>query len=114
MGAYLHALLTRRRRDLGMLKGDTVVFDVAEPKKLIAKIGESFGVFFSMHDLRRSFSTFAEGLDVGHYALKRLLNHRVKDLTGGYVQIDVERLREPMQRIEDFVLKSAGVKVAIR
>jgi integrase len=112
MGAYLHALLTRRRRDLGMPNGDTVVFDVAEPKKLIAKIGESSGVFFSMHDLRRSFSTFAEGLDVGHYALKRLLNHRVKDVTGGYVQIDVERLREPMQRIEDFVLKSAGVKAA--
>jgi hypothetical protein len=47
---------------------------------------------------------------VGHYALKGLLNHREKDVTGGYVQIDVERLREPMQRIEDFVLKSAGVK----
>ena len=111
LGNYLHTLLAQRRKETTSTGRNALVFDVAEPKKLIAKIVEASGVPFSIHDLRRSFSTFAEGLDVPHYALKRLLNHRVKDVTGGYVQIDVDRLRKPMQEIEDFVLKNAGVKM---
>jgi len=50
-------------------------------------------------------------LDIPAYALKRLLNHaNGADVTAGYIVANVERLREPMQKITDFVLKAAGLK----
>jgi hypothetical protein len=59
--------------------------------------------------LRRTFGTIAESLDVPHYALKRLLNHKAQDVTGKhYTVISVERLREPMQKISDFILSAVG------
>jgi integrase len=66
---------------------------------------------FTIHDLRRTFTTTAESLNISAYALKRLLNHRMNhDVTSGYLVIDVERLRKPMQQITDYLLKSMGVK----
>jgi hypothetical protein len=32
------------------------------------------------------------------------------DVTSGYIQLTVERLRQPMQAITDFMLNAAGVK----
>jgi hypothetical protein len=44
-----------------------------------------------------------------YLALKRLLNHKALDVTGKhYTVIGVERLRDPMQRITDFILRAAG------
>ena len=58
------------------------------------------GVQFCFHDLRRTFITIAESLDIPHYSLKALLNHSMgNDVTGGYIQITPERLRGPMQKI---------------
>lgn len=64
-----------------------------------------------VHDLRRSFITIAESLDIPAYSLKALINHRAgADVTQGYLQISVERLRAPMQQITDFILKAASVQ----
>jgi hypothetical protein len=61
--------------------------------------------------LRRTFSTIAESIDIPAYAIKRLLNHKMKsDVTAGYIVMDVERLREPMQKITDYILSAAGVR----
>jgi hypothetical protein len=35
---------------------------------------------------------------------------RRNDVTAGYVVADVERLRKPMERIADFVLKAGGMR----
>ena len=52
--------------------------------------------------LRRTFITIAESLDIPYYALKRLLNHsQANDVTAGYIINDVERLREPMDKISN-------------
>jgi integrase len=68
------------------------------------------GVQFCFHDLRRTFITIAESLDVPHYSLKALLNHAVgNDVTGGYIQITPERLREPMQKIADKITELVSV-----
>ncbi len=57
---------------------------------------------FLIHDIRRSYLTMAEKLDVPYYALKKLAGHSMReDITAGYLVIDVERLREPMQKITD-------------
>jgi len=69
-----------------------------------ATITKASGVSFCIHDLRRTFATVAESLDIPAYALKRLLNHaNGTDVTAGYIVANVERLREPMQKITDFV-----------
>lgn len=75
------------------------------------KIIAQSGVNFTLHDLRRTFITVAESLDIPAYALKRLLNHKMtQDVTAGYIVMDVERLREPMQKITDYLLRLVGVQ----
>ncbi len=82
-----------------------------EPKKQIQRVVQESGVSFSLHDLRRTFITIAESLDISAYALKRLLNHKMtNDVTAGYIITDVERLRTPMQKITDFILIQVGQK----
>lgn len=42
------------------------------------------GVTFSLHDLRRTFITVAESLDISAYPVKRLVNHKMsRDVTAG-------------------------------
>jgi len=76
-----------------------------------ANVQKASGVAFCIHDLRRTFATVAESLDIPAYALKRLLNHaNGADVTAGYIVANVERLRDPMQRITDYLLKAGGLK----
>ncbi|PTN11564.1 tyrosine-type recombinase/integrase [Nitrosomonas aestuarii] len=84
---------------------------IVEPRKQMAKIIEQSGVTFTIHDLRRTFMTVAESLDISAYAVKRLANHKMNnDITAGYIVADAERLRKPMQKITDYILKCAGYK----
>ncbi len=76
-----------------------------EPRSQVQKVIEACGVPFTLHDLRRSYITIAESIDISAYALKRLVNHKMSnDVTAGYIVNDVERLREPMKRITDHIL----------
>lgn len=84
---------------------------LVDPRKPLVKIAKDSDVPFTPHDLRRTFITIAESLDIPAYALKRLLNHKMRnDITAGYIITDVERLRKPMQQVTDFILRSAGLK----
>jgi integrase len=76
-----------------------------EPRTAVSRISELSGVPFTLHDLRRTFITIAESLDIPGYAFKRLLNHKdPNDMTAGYTVSNVDRLREPMQRITEFIV----------
>jgi integrase len=76
-----------------------------EPKKAVKEVIAASGVQFTPHDLRRTFITIAESLDIPAYALKRLANHKANgDVTAGYIVLSVERLRRPMQQITDHIL----------
>ena len=82
---------------------------ITEPKTLTQAIARTCGVRTSVHDLRRTFATTAERLDISSYAVKRLLNHRnTNDVTDGYIVTDVERLRRPMKQISDFLFRAMG------
>jgi integrase len=109
---FLHALLVTRRdndpegRWVFPGRGDSG--HIVETKKFCARVARSSGIRFTLHDLRRTFVTIAESLDIPHYALKRLLNHRgTSDVTAGYIIIDVERLRGPVQRVAEGILEMA-------
>ena len=109
---FLFDLLSARKAE----QSSTYVFAgsgaggyIVEPRKQMAKVTAQTGIAFTVHDLRRTFITIAEGLDIPAYALKRLVNHKIShDVTGGYVIADAERLREPMQKVTDFILKTAN------
>ena len=78
---------------------------IVEPRKAMARITELSGVEFTLHDLRRTFITIAESLDIPAYSLKNLLNHKMaQDVTAGYIIISSERLRGPMQKITDKII----------
>ena len=86
---------------------------LTDPKKQIRNVVNDSGVSFSAHDLRRTFITIAESLDISVYSLKRLLNHKMtNDVTAGYIITDVERLRAPMQKITDYILLQIGLKAS--
>jgi integrase len=76
---------------------------VREPKKVINKIKAHCQSACSFHDLRRTFATTAENLDIGTYKLKRLLNHASgrDDVTAGYVILTAETLRKPAIKIQN-------------
>jgi len=77
-----------------------------EPKNFSQRVTAASGVTFTLHDLRRTYITIAESLDIPHCALKRLLNHRSSaDVTGGYIIINVDRLRGPVDLISERILK---------
>lgn len=102
---YLVALLKAREQvSEYVFNGCGSTGHIVEPKKGVKLVCDTSGVEFTMHDLRRTFLTIAESLDIPAYALKRLVNHRISDVTAGYIQITVERLRKPMQKITDYVM----------
>lgn len=83
-----------------------------EPKKFLELVTESSGVEFTVHDLRRTFITIADSLDISAYAIKMLVNHSIggNDVTGGYVIRNIERLRSPMQRITNAFMQAIGIQ----
>lgn len=86
---------------------------LVEPKKQMRKVINRSRVTFTPHDLRRTFITVAESLDISVYAIKRLVNHKMgNDVTAGYIIPDAERLRAPMQQITDFFLSVGGLRKA--
>lgn len=111
---YLYELLSSRsQRKINdyVFPGTGAAGYIIEPRKQMANVTKSSGIHFTVHDLRRTFITIAEGLDISAYALKRLMNHKMNgDITAGYIVTDVERLRKPMQQITDYFLKCMGVQ----
>ena len=122
---FLHELLTRRARDHAKLTAEwgelarRYVFPSPTSRtgyintvhKQAAKVQARSGITFTLHDLRRTFVTTAEGLDISAYAVKRLVNHKMgHDVTAGYIVADVERLRKPMQAVTDFLLSATGLR----
>ncbi|GAB0058093.1 Prophage integrase IntS [Candidatus Magnetaquicoccaceae bacterium FCR-1] len=110
LSEFLFELLSRRRRAASesaefVFPGSGAGGHLVEPRAQMRKITEQTGIHFTVHDLRRTFITMAESLDIPAYALKKLLNHRTgADVTSGYLVIDVERLRGPMEKISAAML----------
>jgi len=114
---YLVNMLTKRKANSSspfVFPGEGARGYLVEPKRQLAKVIKKTGIPFAMHDLRRTFVTVAESLDISAYTVKALVNHKSNedDVTSGYIQLTTERLRKPMQTITDFILKSAGIKAA--
>ncbi len=114
MSDFIYDMLEKRSRmpvNEYVFSGTGQTGHLVEPRKQMAKITEWSGVSFTLHDFRRTFITIAESLDISSYAVKHLVNHKMKnDVTAGYIVMDAGRLRKPMQKITDYILEKAGVK----
>lgn len=78
----------------------------------VLHVEEQTGIKFTFHDLRRTFATIGDALDISRYCLKKLLNHKSNietDITAGYIMTDNDRLKNATQRITDFILQEAGM-----
>ncbi|MBY0498509.1 MAG: integrase family protein [Nitrosomonas sp.] len=106
---YIYELLENRKAVTNsdyVFAGDGKSGYLIEPRRQVQKVIQSSGVSFTLHDLRRTFITIAESIDISAYALKRLVNHKMSnDVTAGYIVSDVERLRKPMQQISSQLLR---------
>lgn len=81
---------------------ENVTGKIIEPKKVVAKIKELSNCDCNWHDLRRTFLTLGESLDIGRYTLKRLANHALtSDVTEGYLVLTSEELRAPSEKIHN-------------
>jgi len=82
-------------------------------RKDVLALVKNSGIEFRLHDLRRTFASVVNHhleRSLSHYTIKRLMNHSSSgDVTAGYIQHPVETLREPMEMVERFVLRSAGM-----
>jgi len=114
MSDYLCEMFARRRQrsdEEFVFPGQGGRGHLVEPRKLLNKVRVASALTFTLYDLRRTFISIAESLDIPAYALKRLLNQKLpSDVTAGYIAIDVERLRDPMQRITDYILSAGNVR----
>ena len=113
---FVYAMLKEREEraeSAYVFPGDGEYGHLIEPRKQMRKVTKASGVSFTLHDLRRTFITAAEGLDISMYAIKRLVNHKMTgDVTAGYIVPDAERLRVPMQQITDYLLRVGGLRDA--
>ncbi len=87
---------------------------VVDPTGVFEVIAKTSGIKVSSHDLRRTFVTNAEASDISPMALKALVNHALpeSDQTANYVQMTVNRLREPTQRVCDRLMELCGIAPA--
>lgn len=109
LGRYLHDMLSRMPRQSDYVFSNPRGERLANLRYVLRKVRTDSGVSFTPHDLRRGFASAGARL-VTEYELKKLMNHKRKDdVTQGYVIFDTLSLKGPMQRIEDFFLKAAGV-----
>ena len=74
---------------------------LVEPRKQLVRVKQQSGIEFSIHDLRRTFATIGDSLDISRYTLKRLLNHKINDdadVTAGYIIADTDHLKAATQK----------------
>jgi integrase len=82
------------------------VIGLEETRHQIALIEAQTGILVGAHDLRRTWASLADKCGVGGYAIKAALNHATtNEVTGThYAQVDTGDLREPLQKVEDYIL----------
>ncbi|MDO8396408.1 MAG: tyrosine-type recombinase/integrase [Bradyrhizobium sp.] len=114
MSDFVHDLLVKRRA-LGsvsdfLFPGPGATKHITSADNALAMVADATGIQVSAHDLRRTYASVAESADLSWLVMKTLLNHATRnDVTAGYVQISIDRLREPVQRVCDKLKALCGI-----
>lgn len=81
------------------------------PRKPILVVVKASGIEFSPHDLRRTFATISEAVELPASMSKRLLNHGAthnSDVTSGYIISEEKTIRQAINKISDFIIKHSN------
>lgn len=96
-------------------KGSSLVFPAANGMAYknsgyyYEKLKKHFKRGFSPHDLKRTFISTAEEVGIGLFAQKRLAQHITSnDVTGGYVVLSFDQLRQAQAKVTDLIAKRIG------
>ena len=102
---FVHDLLVARRaigRTEFIFSADSKSGHIEAPRHHLKEVAAECGIQVSVHDLRRTYLTIAESCEISPMALKALANHsQGSDITARYVQMNVDRLRIPAQKVTD-------------
>lgn len=83
---------------------------LVEPRRQMQHVTAQSGVKFTVHDLRRTFSTIATVCGLPHETVKRLINHQTGDVTSKhYIVSHAEQLRGPAQQVTDYLKHHCGI-----
>jgi integrase len=108
---FLHSLLKQQRTlnplETYVFPGQTGEGHISIDNQGHAIASRLSGLKWTPHDARRSFSSVADSLDIPLNVIKKLLNHRSNDVTEGYIQRSLERLRKPIEAITNEILRMA-------
>lgn len=113
---YLVAMLRRRKASASSVNPYIFPGNIAGSSlhpcfKSYSIVTRRSGIKFCLHDLRRTFLTVADSLNIDIFVIKRMANHKgKKDVTEGYICSNAERLRAPVQSVCDAILKHARVE----
>lgn len=94
-------VLERIKRDSGPVFRWKDGKPIKNPYKHFSEITEKCGVVFSPHDLRRTWATMADALEIPREVIKLCLNHKLSDVTEGYIIRSPERLRKVFQAVDN-------------
>ena len=83
---------------------------ITDSRRSLQVIFEHSGVKATHHDLRRSFISYCEELEITIFTRKRLANHAIPlDVTEGYTLFNMDKLRMVIEKIAAFILGHAGI-----
>ena len=101
----LDEVLERRKNESDnpyVFQGSTPNGHLHPPKRQLERARELVGFKFDNHSLRRTFETTANRFALSTYTLKKLINHKnTRDVTGRYIVLEIDDLREPMNQISE-------------
>jgi integrase len=106
------------------LKGEPTPFVFPSPYRYKSKSGHledirqqietvtvATGIEFMLSDLRRTFLSYCEEFEIPVFTTKRLCNHALPaDVTEGYIQFSMTKLRHHVEKIANHILKTATGK----
>jgi len=104
----INLLETRKNTSLGdyVFPGYDPQKALVSPNRQVKKVIKDSGVQFLLHDLRRTFATYADSLEIQHNTIKRLMNHKNNDVTSThYIHQSIETLRKPMNQVTNYILE---------
>jgi integrase len=107
-GYILNLLDIRRKASSGnyVFPGYNPDKALVSPNRQVKKVINESSVQFLLHDLRRTFATYADSLEIQHNTIKRLMNHKNSDVTSThYIHQSIETLRKPMNKITNYILE---------
>lgn len=84
---------------------------ITDFRKTMAGLCEFAGINrITPHDLRRTFVTIGNELDIDYESIKRMVNHAT-DVTGDYMQVTPVSLRDKFERISNHISMSMPVSI---